>query len=125
MALDRIIEVTVRALPVVGHGGKIVPGDIQSQGNVWCDRRDLGLEDRAEVGGTLNLVTRRWRIRWRRDIWEAASEFLDRVSIVDEGQSFGLTAMIEPEGGRRRYIEFTGVVATAAESEDDDNGGTG
>ena len=91
--------------------GEFVPGAVTPIG-VWATRRDVGQERKVASGGARDETSRDWRIRWNSRI---ALSPTNQLKVVDEGETFTVTNMvevIEQRGGpdlRRRFLDLQGI----------------
>ena len=105
-ALDRriVVRVTEATLSEFGE-----PTKTATDFPVWATRVDRSQEDKEQEGGVLDQPARAYRIRYRREIAEAATS---ELSIIDGKLTLNATNVIDaPERGERRrfiVIEATG-----------------
>ena len=84
MLLDRVITLSVQGDSARNEYGEFVSGQL-SEHRVWATRMDRSLIDFVEEGGQRDETRRSFRIRWRRDVVDAAAGFLDRLAVVENG----------------------------------------
>ena len=76
---------------------------------VWATRIDRSQEDIEQAGGQIDQPARAYRLRWRREIAEAATS---ELSVIDSTLTLNATNVVEQteRGQRRRFItiEATG-----------------
>ena len=91
--------------------GEFVPGAVTPIG-VWATRRDVGQERKTERQGTRDETSRDWRVRWDSRIALSPTNLL---KVVDEGETFTITNMVEvtqQRGApdlRRRFLDLQGI----------------
>ena len=92
------------------HVEGVFVNDWRDVATVWADRRDLDSTDIADIGGSISITTRRWRIRYRADL-EDVDTTLYRV--VDGSLMFNFSKLIELTGrdfrDRRRWMQIEGI----------------
>ena len=110
MPADRLINVEVSATGTRTMNGRYVPGDVTVI-RTWTTKHDLSLEDLVESGGSRDVITRRWRVRFDSRIYTTPTSHMD----VEDGVHFSITHMneITDQGRnnqtlRRRWIDLTG-----------------
>lgn len=111
MPPDRVITLRIRESGTRNDYGEYVPGQV-TEHRAWATRIDKSLEDIATEGGQSNEIRRTFRIRWRRDIVDAAAGFLDRLAVVENGQEFNVENLVEVEDGRRRFLDIEAVATS-------------
>ena len=103
--LDRLVEVNIEAPGTRNQYGEHVPGAVQTFRR-WTTRMAKTKEDVEQEGGTYNLVRRTYRVRWFRELANAAPS---QVTLVDGPLEFNVEKIVEPEGSRRRFLDLEGV----------------
>ena len=105
-ALDRRITVRRTETRFNEYGE---PTTTKTDYPVWATRIDRSQEDIESAGGVLDQPARAYRLRWSREIAEAATS---ELSIIDGTLPLSATNVIEQteRGERRRFIviECTG-----------------
>ena len=107
--LDRRITVSFESQGDYNDFGEFVQG-VTTAIDVWAKRMDKSLMDIEEEGGTRNEANRKWWVRWRADF---AAVPASRLSVIEDGVTFNVQNIIEPERTeRRRFLEIEGVHST-------------
>ena len=107
-ALDRriVIRRTVTTRDLFGEAVETATDYSQ-----WCTREDFSQLDKEQAGGTLNLATRAYIVRYRAEIADAITT---ELSVVDGALTLDCTNITEAtlRGERKKFlrIEATGEV---------------
>ena len=112
MPADRRIIVHVEQPGHRNDFGEYVNGPITPLA-VWATKDDRTLEDILETGGDRQSVTRKWRVRYDKRIYDSLVSLLE---VEDGGLTFNVESIVEvTDQGvgrqrlRRRWIDIEGV----------------
>ena len=101
--LDRLITLQVRAPGMRDDEGRFQPGAVSFSGKVWARYLRTQQSIDLQPGGGLTVHDRRFRIRWRRDVIEAATY---QLQVTDDIGIVYNIAQVATGDDRRRYLEL-------------------
>lgn len=105
-ALDRRIAITYRAAGSRDQHGEFVPGEVVWQRTVWARlETQASLTANLTAGGVRIADRVGYRIRYIPEVMQAS---LTQFQVTDDyGRAVAITAAVEPDDTRRRYLVLT------------------